>query len=324
MELGVTLVGGASVKIPEDLRGSPDRTILTVAGAAASLLLHGLLVTPLLWGSYRHSPHIPPFQGASASRETVNSTEMALIIFSDSDAIHDLSSPDDQQTPVLMPPQIQLAAIGRPSIPTPEAVPDDANDGQAAEAQGDGGGHAMMFGRYVGQISARVERAWIRPRSSPGSGAFECRVQITQDRRGKVEEIALQECNDDLRWQASLVQAIQSASPFPAPPDPAVFSNLLTLQFDSEPYRPGGGDQGFEPVAQAPSVSNVPFQAVEHDKPVRVGFKETDRTTSTTLTIVGNRGVERAQPDPMDRGDTHREGTDRASANLAPDSPYPN
>jgi len=83
-----------------------------------------------------------------------------MVVFSeDQDAIHDLSSSDDRQTPVLMPPQIKLAAIGRPNIPEPNPVLDDANDNQAAEAQGDGGGHALMFGRYVGQISARVERA---------------------------------------------------------------------------------------------------------------------------------------------------------------------
>jgi hypothetical protein len=43
-----------------------------------------------------------------------------------------------------------------------------------------------------------------------------------------------------------LIQAIQAASPFPAPPDPAVFSNLITLEFDSEPFKMAGSEQGFE------------------------------------------------------------------------------
>jgi hypothetical protein len=105
----------------------------------------------------------------------------------------------------------------------------------------------MMFGRYVGQISARVQRAWLRPRTPMGASSFACRVQILQDRVGNVQEVTLQQCNGDLHWQASLVQAIQSASPLPAPPDPAVFSNLLTMEFDSDQYRAGGHAEGFEP-----------------------------------------------------------------------------
>ena len=238
---------------------SPDRAILTVTGAVVSLLLHGLLFTPLLWGSHRHRPHLPPFQGASASRDAVNSRESMMVIFSeDSDATHDLSSSDDRQIPVLMPPQIKLAAIGRPNIPEPNPVLDNANDDQALEAQGDGGGHAMMFGRYVGQISARVERAWVRPRVALASGAFECRVEITQDRLGNVQEVILKRCTDQPQWQISLVKAIQQASPLPAPPEPAVFSNLLTMEFDSEPYVVGGSAEGFEADPKIASTSAAP------------------------------------------------------------------
>jgi len=111
----------------------------------------------------------------------------------------------------------------------------------------------MMFGRYMGQISARVERAWLRPRSVPPQGSFACRVQITQDKRGNVEEVTLERCTEDPRWQMSLVKAIQGASPFPAPPDPAVFSNLITLEFDSDVYVAGSNTQGFEAPAAGSS-----------------------------------------------------------------------
>jgi hypothetical protein len=47
----------------------------------------------------------------------------------------------------------------------------------------------------------------------------------------RVQEIEIAQCNGDIRWQTSLVHAIQSASPLPAPPDPKVFSHTLTFEF---------------------------------------------------------------------------------------------
>lgn len=89
----------------------------------------------------------------------------------------------------------------------------------------------------------------MRPRTPVEDGSFNCRVQISQNKSGVVQEVALQECNGDPRWQASLIQAIQTASPLPAPPDVNVFSNLLTLELSSETYVPGINKDGYERVA---------------------------------------------------------------------------
>jgi hypothetical protein len=78
-----------------------------------------------------------------------------------------------------------------------------------------------------------------------------CSVQITQDRSGNVQQTVLQRCNGDLCWQLSLVQAIQSASPLPAPPDPSVFADAVTLQFNCDAYVAGGAADGFEPLTPA-------------------------------------------------------------------------
>jgi hypothetical protein len=72
---------------------------------------------------------------------------------------------------------------------------------------------------------------------------------ISQNKSGVVQEVALQECNGDPRWQASSIQAIQTASPLPAPPDVNVFSNLLTLELSSEAYVPGINKDGYERAA---------------------------------------------------------------------------
>ena len=68
---------------------------------------------------------------------------------------------------------------------------------------GDENGHALMFGLYLGQVSARIQRAWIRPRSPVEGGSFACRVQIAQSMSGAVQEVTLQQCNGDLRWMTA-------------------------------------------------------------------------------------------------------------------------
>ncbi len=232
------------------------RVRFVTSGLAASLLLHGLLFTPLIWGGHHRQQRVPQAQGLSASGRSTNSPESMLVVFTDdSTEIHDRSRDEDLLADRLLlpsPPVLSMAHL-QPSRVNLEPQ-EDQDDPAAAEASGDQAGHAMLFGRYMGQVSARVERAWVRPRSIPPTGSFACRVRITQDQRGNVQEVTLQQCTEDARWQISLVRAIEAASPFPAPPDPSVFSNLLTMEFDADPYVAGGNPEGFEPVAQRPAA----------------------------------------------------------------------
>ena len=226
-------------------------TRLTVGGMVATVLLHGLLFTPLVWGGH-HSHRIDPNdEGASASRQDVQAMASTLIVFQeDAMAIHTSSDSEERDSRFILPTP-HILPIARPRLPEPMLNWLDESDEQiASEADGDQSGHSLMFGRYMGQISARVERAWLRPRIVPKEGSFACRVQIQQDRRGMVLEVTLERCSEDLQWQASLVKAIEGAAPLPAPPDAAVFSNLLTLEFNSDAYVAGMSDQGFEPIPQ--------------------------------------------------------------------------
>jgi hypothetical protein len=223
-------------------------TRLTVGGMVATVLLHGLLFTPLVWGGHHSRRNDPNEEGASASRQDVKATASTLIVFEeDTLAIHTSSDSEDRDSQVILPPP-RIQPVARPRLPEPLLKwLTEADEEIASEADGDQSGHSLLFGRYMGQISARVERAWLRPRSVPKEGSFACRVQIQQDRRGMVQEVTLEKCSQDLQWQASLVKAIEGASPLPAPPDAAVFSNLLTLEFDSDAYVVGRSDEGFEP-----------------------------------------------------------------------------
>ena len=111
-------------------------------------------------------------------------------------------------------------------------------------------GRRLLYGRYIGQITARIERAWMRPRTPIDDVAFfACRVRVTQDQRGIVQEIELVRCNGTPRWQTSVVQAIQSASPLPAPPDADVYTSQITLDLQSATFTPGASAEGFEPGA---------------------------------------------------------------------------
>jgi hypothetical protein len=131
-----------------------------------------------------------------------------------------------------------------------------------------------MFGRYQGQISARIERAWIRPRTpvddSKGNATaldnaqretpFVCQVQIRQDPRGNVEEVLLLHCNGTEAWRHSLVVAINQSSPLPAPPIPSVFARNVTMTFEAQPYEPGAPEYEYEgpPTGGALAFSSLP------------------------------------------------------------------
>jgi len=240
------------------IRSPEARGAVIVGGLIASLALHGLLLTPLLLGTQHHRPRTLEQQGASAHNPEEQSVEsMEWVFVEDSQAIRDPSEAETALTSQLFVPNVRPIPVDvlRASVAQIE-TPENPDDRPAVEASGNEAGRSLLFGRYMGQISARVERAWMRPRSVPRSGSFACRVQITQDRHGNVQEVTLTQCTDDPRWQVSLVEAINSASPFPAPPDPSVFSSLITMDFDSEPFTPGGSDQGFEPDASSATAQS--------------------------------------------------------------------
>lgn len=136
--------------------------------------------------------------------------------------------------------------------PAPVEIDENAQeDDELVQAAGDTQGHAVMFGKYMGQVSARIERAWIRPRTPIGSAKFDCETKIEQDRTGSVLSVELRKCNGNVRWQRSLVAAIERASPLSAPPEPSVFANTLVLSFSASEFVDGQSVDGeYEPVTQ--------------------------------------------------------------------------
>jgi len=233
-------------------------------GAAGSLLLHALLLLSVLLGAQAAKVRRPDVQGAGAARilspaapsETLILLNLSTPVKSGAQLTEDFASAG------LLPVDLRVTLISPDSLPRLDIRADLAADDKKAEAPIDSGDPAIraaLFGRYTGQIDARIERAWRRPRSPvrgdeaslDGLGftahrtpaiadePFECQVRILQDRQGNVQEIQLLRCNGSMAWRQSLVTAIITASPLPAPPSPTVFSDALTLTFVGHPFTSG-------------------------------------------------------------------------------------
>jgi hypothetical protein len=223
---------------------------VSIGAALGALMVHMLCLAPfVLTGAGPKRPPLPdqPGGGASASSPSAQPVEAMTLI-----NLLNTESSDE-------PPLEEIASLGieLPDatllIATPEPAPllfeeERTEESETTEAAGDTQGHAAMFGRYLGQITARIERAWKRPRSVLHAPRFSCQTKIEQDERGKVLTVELRHCNPDVRWQQSLVSAIEHASPLPAPPVPSVFARTLVLSFSAEFWEEGVSNaQLYEP-----------------------------------------------------------------------------
>jgi len=82
---------------------------------------------------------------------------------------------------------------------------------------------------WQAQITARIQRAWLRP-SSARSG-IDCVVYVSQVAGGEVTNVRVGECNGDQAVRESIESAVYRASPLPPPSDPALFERNLEIHF---------------------------------------------------------------------------------------------
>ena len=238
-------------------------SLLGLSGVLATVLLHGLIFGVLLWGEGAHLPRRPDLSGAGANAPDTGAEAVSVLLLIDEPTAS--RAQDEEAPPVGSPGAIKQASLVKVSAPDarPAAPLVSSDDGDrpevTAESEANAASRALLFGRYEGQIKARIERAWLRPRSPIGEDAFQCHVKVLQDKQGKVLEVDLVRCNGTPRWQLSLAAAIQSASPLPAPPDPSVYSEALTLTFSAQEFLEGRDEQAYE--APATSVAQTQVSA---------------------------------------------------------------
>jgi colicin import membrane protein len=82
---------------------------------------------------------------------------------------------------------------------------------------------------WQAQITARIQRAWLKPESArPG---IECVLDVTQVPGGEVTNVRIGTCNGDQAVRESIEAAVYRASPLPPPPDPSLFQRELVITF---------------------------------------------------------------------------------------------
>ena len=250
-------------------------------GLAGTLCLHGLVFQSLMYGTRTLTIKPPDQQGTGASRlaSDVPPAETLILINPIEPVVTPIDSPVDLSSSGALAIDLRIAILSPDPLPVLKIPDSEKTKDRAADLAidtSDVEGRAQMFGRYTGQINARIERAWRRPRSpvsgavsdepqQPSTGAvvneepFSCEVRIVQDARGYVQETLLLKCNGSPEWQRSLIVAINQSSPLPAPPIPSVFSSALTLTFTATAYRSGDSADGYEAenrhVARQPAGS---------------------------------------------------------------------
>ncbi len=226
-----------------------SRASVAMLGALGSLLVHVLLVAPVLFGGAHRVTHTSPIPPVEEGGDGLS--EDSSITLAPAEDPDEASMQESRSRPAVrlstISPAVLAAAVTPPSL---DVAGDERDEASTSDVSGpdpmDAAERAALYGRYLGQIAARVERAWLRPRSSVGDPSFTCTARVRQGADVHVIEVELQRCNGDARWQLSVVQAIESASPLPAPPDPRVFTRSVVVALEAEPFRPGMGSDGYE------------------------------------------------------------------------------
>jgi hypothetical protein len=234
-----------------------------LAALCATLLIHWLVLQPMLMGS-QASKRPPPQESGPGASGTVSddSHYMTLVMVnlpsnSESSLDENISSAGVAELDLT----IRIASSDPAPLLESNQFETEEVDEEAVHTAGDPAIQSKLFGSYTSQIDARIQRAWRKPRSEiapPTRDAngrlhrretFPCQARISQDKDGKVTEVELMQCDGSMDWQMSLVNAIQRASPLPAPPSPTVFTNVLTLSFEAKAFVPGYREDEYEPRA---------------------------------------------------------------------------
>jgi hypothetical protein len=227
-------------------------------GILGTLLLHVLLVGTLSLGGRNLKTKAPetPQSANSLQKENDSSSNLVLLVLPAANASQSLRQTAISPLPDLSKLKIKIEIPA--DVPNIQAVETLALSDEEPVSQvvghGDVAELTRLFGIYNGQIKARIDRGWLRPRSpiqednvsTETAESFQCKVQIVQDARGNIQEILLLRCNGSPAWQHSLVVAIQQASPLPAPPDLKVFTHSIILDFIGLPFIRGESSELYE------------------------------------------------------------------------------
>lgn len=225
------------------MRQGAGRTVAGMFGVTAVALLHSLFFVAAMWGEgvVQRFPDRPEAIGAGANRGTSEGQpaerRMTVRLLTDIET-HTNSAPDLAyllEAAFLAP---KLDITGPDALPLPPLIIVE-NSEPAESTDAELIARTRMIGIYESQIRARIERAWTLPGESAEEAEFTCRVLIRQRDDGRVSEVELpyDQCEGSPAMRQSLVNAIFSASPLPAPPHRGVFVDSFSLILRSASVR---------------------------------------------------------------------------------------
>jgi TonB C terminal len=229
----------------------------TLIGILGTLLLHAIFIQSISFGSRRLNQQLPDTQDSANLRQKAQQDSESLVLL----ALSTNAKQDQNYTQNVvssLPNLSKMKIKSQIDIDLPEfrgleslALSEDEAPNALADSD-NSGEQTRFFGIYTGQIQARIDRVWRRPRTPVNEAnldateSFQCEAQIIQDGRGNVQEILLPRCNGSSAWQRSLVLAIQQASPLPAPPSEKVFRSSISLEFVGMNYVAGAPEDDYE------------------------------------------------------------------------------
>lgn len=97
------------------------------------------------------------------------------------------------------------------------------------ELRADAARSSGALASWQSQITARIQRAWLKPPSA--RAGIECVLNVTQVPGGEVTNVTIGSCNGDQAVRDSIEAAVYRASPLPPPPDPTLFERNLVITF---------------------------------------------------------------------------------------------
>ena len=243
-----------------------QRTVGVLA-AMVSLALHLLMLAPLIWGGEMfRARQADARSSGDLPGQAVGGFAMQWVNLEKTAAPFNRNNGNTSTTQLFSDPPLQsvtlsaLAAEVRSSHPQQWSGNDNGGDTpRAANGSDERVERSQVYGLYISQIEAQIDRAWLRPRTPLDVPLFSCRARIAQDSSGNVREVTLELCTADARWQQSLIRAIELASPLPPPSDPSVFVSVLRISFEAASYSSTAPPEKYEPsLAGSPDRSPVP------------------------------------------------------------------
>jgi hypothetical protein len=141
-----------------------------VLGMMGTLLLHGLVVQTAVLGTSTRKVFSPTTPGLAATANAAGAeSEMTLIVVQPTEAKNSKDSLFEEfisRGAVLKEMPIALMSPDpTPALGLQQEQLSDSSDAESPANSGDPAGQARLFGIYSGQIQARIERAWRRPRT---------------------------------------------------------------------------------------------------------------------------------------------------------------